>query len=1066
MITILSNDTMSTQIEIPSLKVWVAEELTIANIEYYRIYNNSLYKLNTSVPFTTADIDTEIAEGKWSLIVKGTDLSFSQDIKDYFEMKFAAIAQGAGTPFDTLPDAMVSPLADGQPFFTSEGQYFYDSTKLEGYVLHHTFTENAEDGENLEGSSKNHDGNQTFNQFKAELIEATPTSGSTRAAQSGGVADALEEQKTLLQNEIDLVDDKTNLNQASVENVESEILIVSDKNQNLQSNGLPNQAFIDFVNASANENFKGNIGTSSTPTGTEIEGDYYGVLQDGTYTDFGNIISETGDKIKKTSTGWGIEKRVKVSTDLKIYVDTNGNDLNDGLTPDTPIRSITKLKSIYQDGCTVLFSRNQTWKNKVIDDNGTLKIDSSDLLLEDEMNGNAAYFDLDGSFSIRDNYNTKGYQPKFDASVTIPNASFVLNSGDINTYKFLIETRSRNPYAKVSSIEDRQYLFEDGERLEYKKTVAEVEASVGTFTYVKITDADISTNTWGTVEVYVHPYNSTNPISDAKYYDFTLYSLLINHLPNVTKFSELKNLTLLRACGKDGNHFQEGGIAENIIFKQFSSHTHLKNGSLMENCISVDNIGDCYHAYDGSVDEAGVTYRNCTAVGSEIFDSYYSDIDGTVAVRPIAFYSHGSGAAQQSMISLIDCKTDLTQGIQLTDTKIVNALRLIQKNYTMFSFSNFYENYIDYKELNLVDSKGFLSPDFDIDESVVKISFRGAGNLNLLNFAIIGGYWRFSDASSETNMNCENVTCVKLYDGDDFDLYNHSAFGQASFKNSIFYLADNSFNNSSSGTVPRVIRNESNAMEIPIFENCYLHNQWIDFLGTFYTAEEFKIAYPSNVIGELKSNLIQRTDFVLGQTVYKDYKGLDGATDRVPDSGTGISENGNSYTWEYDGRNMIYVFDIGIDMFNSMIPTISNHPTILWVNTDDNKRYSMEDKYNGQYISVENGITYNNGYGLAIVDDTTGIATGDGTTSATIKFTNDGKLYVKFDLYNQQVLLPNTPIDLKINFLEDIIETNVFIGNPRLGNFDINPKSEPGKLGIGYNERDVSRSNRIEGNSL
>ena len=51
------------------------------------------------------------------------------------EVAINAISQGAGTPFDNLADAMVSPLADGQPFFTTvtdKGQYFYDSTTAEG----------------------------------------------------------------------------------------------------------------------------------------------------------------------------------------------------------------------------------------------------------------------------------------------------------------------------------------------------------------------------------------------------------------------------------------------------------------------------------------------------------------------------------------------------------------------------------------------------------------------------------------------------------------------------------------------------------------------------------------------------------------------------------------------------------------------------------------------------------------------------------------------------------------------------------------------------------------------
>lgn len=83
--------------------------------------------------------------------LSGTDAKYYQSAEELNkkrdainELKFAlnAISQGAGTPFEDLTAAMVSPLADGQPFFTTvtdTGQYFYDSTTAEGYILDHLF---------------------------------------------------------------------------------------------------------------------------------------------------------------------------------------------------------------------------------------------------------------------------------------------------------------------------------------------------------------------------------------------------------------------------------------------------------------------------------------------------------------------------------------------------------------------------------------------------------------------------------------------------------------------------------------------------------------------------------------------------------------------------------------------------------------------------------------------------------------------------------------------------------------------------------------------------------------
>jgi hypothetical protein len=765
---------------------------------------------------------------------------------------------------------------------------------------------------------------------------------------------------------------------------------------------------------------------------------------------FWGVIAKNGDKIKEKVTGWGVERKMWIGNPLTIYVSTNGDDTNDGLTQDTPIRSIAKLKTIYQDGCVVLFSRGETWRNKVIDNNGTLIIDSDNLLLEDMMGGNAMYFDLEGSFTIKYNPDTTGNQPIFDASVEIPKNFFTIDSGTV--YKFLIETRHRNPNIKVSADTARPWLFENGKRLEYKKTITEVNANSGTFTYVKITDADISNNNWGTVEVYVHTNNSDSPITNGKVYDYTMYSMCLNKNDNLCEITT-EYITLQRACGKDANHLH-GGYANNVVFKQNSSHNQLKHDLLMENSISIDAIGDCYHAHDGgtSINE-GMTYRNCVAEGSEVFDSFYSNINGTNRTFAKAFYTHGG--AGQKLISVIDCETNNTSGVYFLDVFTTKVLRILQTNYSKFASVMFYNNPKVYKELHIVDSKGFLKPDFVIGSADRYIEFDGDGELYMKNVGLVGGYMYFPNSSILTNMLLQNATIYKLHDKDNFNLYNSTGFGQATFKNSIIYLKQ-TINDGPS--IPTVISDEGLTMSAPIFENCYLHNQFVHYNGVYYTAEEYALAYPSFVIGELKSNFRKYTDKVLGQTVYKDYKGFDGPTDRALDSGTGIDADGNQYNWEYDGRIIYYYFDIEINFMNSMKTGVVNHPTFKWVNSDNNKRYSTEDRYNGIYTREVNGVIYHNGYGNAIVDDATGFSTGDGNTAGVSSgFTSDGKIYLAFDLNSQQINLPKTPIDLKIDFLQ-LLEDNVFQGEVRLGNFEINPNSIAGEMEIGFDENDTSLS--------
>lgn len=68
--------------------------------------------------------------------------ALDQEIKSYANSRISNISQGYGTPFDSIADAMISPLADGESFFTTvsdKGQYIYASATEDGYILDHLF---------------------------------------------------------------------------------------------------------------------------------------------------------------------------------------------------------------------------------------------------------------------------------------------------------------------------------------------------------------------------------------------------------------------------------------------------------------------------------------------------------------------------------------------------------------------------------------------------------------------------------------------------------------------------------------------------------------------------------------------------------------------------------------------------------------------------------------------------------------------------------------------------------------------------------------------------------------
>ncbi|PQB08023.1 hypothetical protein BST83_13325 [Polaribacter filamentus] len=97
------------------LKIWLAENITNADVAHFRVKDNNLYKLNTPIPFTTIDFATEFTEGKWSLLIKGSNVDFTQtilnlinakenitDVDDKLDLLENKILGGAGDAFDTL----------------------------------------------------------------------------------------------------------------------------------------------------------------------------------------------------------------------------------------------------------------------------------------------------------------------------------------------------------------------------------------------------------------------------------------------------------------------------------------------------------------------------------------------------------------------------------------------------------------------------------------------------------------------------------------------------------------------------------------------------------------------------------------------------------------------------------------------------------------------------------------------------------------------------------------------------------------------------------------------------
>ncbi|NEZ59465.1 DUF5123 domain-containing protein [Adonisia turfae] len=221
-----------------------------------------------------------------------------------------------------------------------------------------------------------------------------------------------------------------------------------------------------------------------------------------------------------------------------------GDDSNDGLSVSSQFRTISKLMEYFIAAGDEI----------VVDDDSYIR---EELTVGD---------------SITVSHSGTGTNlPIFDAGDIAENTDFSLSAGQSNTYEI-----SWVPEFGNGAADNRLILFEDGALLIWRETIAEVESNPGSYT------VDGWANTAGNT-IYVHPKNSTNPISDSKEYIIPRRSQCVKTGDNCV----VDGIHTIRNISNNGSiEVGRNGLIVNCLIEYGTKHNcFLKQGTIRDTTI-------------------------------------------------------------------------------------------------------------------------------------------------------------------------------------------------------------------------------------------------------------------------------------------------------------------------------------------------------------------------------------------------------------------------------------------------------------------------------------------------
>lgn len=341
------------------------------------------------------------------------------------------------------------------------------------------------------------------------------------------------------------------------------------------------------------------------------------------------------DPVTMTRYKWATEDGAPVlAIAPTIWMDpVGGSDVASGLTEATAIKTFAALEAHagWVDGATVAFKRPA--------DGAVIR---------------------DGLYAPGADYRTivsygEGPLAILDGTEVAANASFTVNGTYGNCYDI------NWSHSLEGTVTTGLRVFEAGKPLKRRATLAEVTAEPGTYLYTGSIAPGVA------MPVTIHPYGSTNAVTDGKVYEIIEReaALYLNNNCRIEGFHG-------RKCGNNDGAFRlhYDGRANLILSEEGTKHNYVFGDGIFSDVIAVNCI-DEEHRPEGAAcilgtsfvsNSAGRTYEYNRA-GWIIDPSVYGNTISTGENDSTCFYSHDAGVSQFSLGTFNDCWMSKTKGM-------------------------------------------------------------------------------------------------------------------------------------------------------------------------------------------------------------------------------------------------------------------------------------------------------------------------------------------------------------------------------------------------------------------
>jgi len=324
---------------------------------------------------------------------------------------------------------------------------------------------------------------------------------------------------------------------------------------------------------------------------------------------------------------------------IHFYADSvGGSDANDGLTDATAFQTLSALRTAILtrgDGTNVSLARGSYWEE---------------------------FFDLDGLNNISVYAYDTGDPPIVSGAIPIPSGSFTLSAhadaaGKVYEYAWTRgsgDTAGQDLVLVWEGDYERSVTGGSGSgtsqnRLIRRTTVAQVAANPGSY-YAPSENGGSST-------IYIHPYGTTNPISDGKTYYVTKHSAGIDSYDTAKTAGTVEGIYCRRSWGHYGPlQWGLSGIVRKVIANGGGLHHTVIAASEASDVIMLDhpkNYGQSNIPYTAYVDNGSGLSHTASRVFVIGDDKTNQNISG--------FLSHGSTSPFDN-VTFEECASISTAG--------------------------------------------------------------------------------------------------------------------------------------------------------------------------------------------------------------------------------------------------------------------------------------------------------------------------------------------------------------------------------------------------------------------